>query len=55
MEIDRAGEVLKNIKGLKDTDRAKALAYILSNAGFDKNSLTKLLQQTKSHLSKYSK
>ena len=55
MEIDRAGEVLKNIKGLKDTDRAKALAYILSNAGFDKASLQRLLQQTKSHLGKYSK
>lgn len=55
VEIKRAGEVLKNIKGLKDTDRAKALAYILSNAGFDKASLQRLLQQTKTQLSKYSK
>ena len=55
VEIDRAGVVLKNIQGLKDTDRAKALAYILSNAGFDKSSLMKLLQNTKTQLAKYSK
>lgn len=55
IEIDRAGEVLKNIKGLKDTDRAKALAYILSNAGFDRVSLQKLLNQTKTQLNKYKK
>ena len=55
MEIDRAGEVFKNIKGLKDTDKAKALAYVLNNAGFDTKSFTRLLQQTKTHLSKYSK
>jgi len=55
VEIDRAGVVLKNIQGLKDTDRAKALAYILSNAGFDKSSLMRLLQNTKTQLAKYSK
>ena len=54
-EINKASEVFKNIRSLSDTDRPKAIAYILNNAGFDLASFQKSFQRIKTNLKKYNK
>ena len=54
-EINKASEVFKNIRSLSDTDRPKAIAYILNNAGFDLPSFQKSFQRIKTNLKKYNK
>jgi len=55
-DIDRAAPVLQNIaKMTKDSERGLALAYLLTNAGFDKNGLIAVLPKIKTALAKYKK
>ena len=55
-DIDRAAPVLQNIAGLtKNSEKGLALAYLLTNAGFDKNGLIAVLPKIKAALDKYKK